>query len=92
MQLGLAKLALDRAKLLHGNPRRQHVVAVRREPREDLGELLRTFSRPEDDLRHADAQRPMMVHVGEAEVLEREMLQPLHGFVGREPAALHLVE
>ena len=34
----------------------------------------------------------MMVHVGEAQVLEGHVLQLLHRLVGRELAALHLVE
>src|ERR1019366_2037494 len=35
---------------------------------------------------------PKMVHVGEAEVLEGKMPQPLHRLLGRELAALHLLE
>src|SRR5271157_6337782 len=92
MQFGFAERALNRAKLLRRNPCCQNVVAVLRETREDLGELLRTLPRPEDHLRHAHAQRSMMVHISEAEVLERKMLQPLHSLIGRELTALHLVK
>ena len=74
MQLSFTEPASYGAILLHRNPCGQHVVTGFRQPRKDLGKLLRTFSRPEDYLRHAHAQGPMMVHIGEAEVLERKML------------------
>ena len=86
VKLRLAELALHRAELLRRNARRQHVVAVLREPAENRGEVRGSLSRSKDHLRHADAQRAMMVHVGESQVFERQMLQLLHRLVGRELA------
>jgi hypothetical protein len=67
-------------------------VAGLREARENLRELPRSFSWSEDDFGHAYTQRSVMVYIGEAQVLERKMPQPLHRFVGRELASLYLVE
>ena len=92
VECSLAKLALHGTKLLRRNPSRQDVVPVLGKPGEDGGKLLRSFSRPKDDFGHAHAQRAMMIHVGEAQVLERKMPQLLHCFVGRELASLYFGE
>ena len=46
----------------------------------------------ENDLRHAVAQRAMVVHLGEAEVFERQVTQPIDGVVRRQFALAHLLE
>ena len=56
---------------------------------DDFGDLLRRFAFGKDDFGEALTQGAMMVHFGEAEVLERKMLQALDGCAWRELPALY---
>ena len=55
-------------------------------------DLLRGLARPEDRLREAAAQRPVVVDLGEAQVLVGEGLQALGRLLGRDGARAHGVE
>ena len=90
VECGLAKLALYCAILLRRNPSRQHVVAGLRETREMAASCSDDLSRS-DNFRHANSQRAMIVHIGEAKVFERKMAQPLYRFLGRT-LPTHIVE
>ena len=54
--------------------------------RADSGDLRGAFALAEDHFRHAAAERAMLVHLGEAEVLEGQMAQALERSSGAEAA------
>ena len=56
---------------------------------DDFGDLLRRFTFGEDDFRKTLAQRPVMIHFGEAEVFEGEMLEALDCRARRDFSGLH---
>ena len=64
--------------------RGQDQLAVRHQPARDLLHLLRRLSRAVDDFRKALAQRPVMIHEGEAQVFKRQVAQSLQGIGHRE--------
>src|SRR5580692_5508728 len=92
MHFYFAEFAFDCADLLWRNPRRQDIIAVLRQPAENFGEMGGILSRAKDHLRHADAQRAMVIDVGEAEIFEGEMAEFLDGLVGGDFAAAYVVE
>ena len=56
---------------------------------DDFGDLLRRFAFGENDFREALTLGAMMVHLGEAEVLKRQVLEAFDGRGGREFPPLH---
>jgi len=62
-------------------PRGQHLPAGGGEPVEYLGDLLGRLAGTIDHLRKAATNRPVVVHGGEAERLERQLSQALDGLV-----------
>ena len=58
----------------------------------DGRDLFGGFALAENDLRETLAQRPVVVHPGEAQVLVRELLQALHGLGWSQRAGGHLLQ
>jgi hypothetical protein len=56
---------------------------------DDFGDLLRRFAFGENDFGKTLSERAVMVHFGEAEILKRQMLEPLDRRSRREVSALH---
>ena len=54
---------------LRGRAGHEHVLAAGGDPLDDGRDLLRRLAGPEDGLREAAAERPVVVDLGEAEVL-----------------------
>ncbi len=50
------------------------------------------LARGKDHLRHAGAQRAVMIELGEAKVLEGQIAQAVQGFVDAGAALAHFVE
>jgi hypothetical protein len=92
MNFYFAEFAFDCADLLWRNPRRQDIIAVLRQPAENFGEMSRILSRTKDHFRHADAQRAMVIEVGEAKIFEGEMTHFFDSLVGRELATAYVFE
>jgi len=79
-------------ELFFGGARSQHVAAVGGEAGEDFGYLAGRFALGEDHLGHALAQGAMMVELGETQVLEGQVTEALHGFVGGKALLSDLIE
>ena len=73
-------------------PRDQHVARVFEQAPGDGDNLLRRLAFTEDHLRHAVAQRAMVVHLGEAQILERHVAQAVQRAVHIHCAGAHLFE
>ncbi len=58
----------------------------------DRGYLLRTFAQTKNDLGEAVAKRPMVVHPGEAEILERQRFERVGRGVRRYLAGTNRLE
>lgn len=54
--------------------------------------LLRAFAQTKNDLGEAVAQRPMVIHPGEAEILERQRLERIGRSVRRYLAGTNRLE
>ncbi len=69
---------LERTRVIHCLLRasREDALAVRREPLQYLDDLIDGLALAENDLRHAVAQMPMVVQLGESDVLVGQRLQP----------------
>ena len=63
-----------------------------RQPGEDGRHLRRSLSLPENHFRHPIAQRAMVIHLGESQVLEWQMPQAFNSLIGRKPAPADLLE
>jgi hypothetical protein len=59
---------------------------------ENFGHLVGRFALREDHLGHALAEGAMMIELGETEVLEGQVAEALHGFVGGELTVSNLTE
>jgi hypothetical protein len=70
----------------------QHVAAMFRQSRKNSRNLCGTLSWPENHLRHAIAQRPVMIDFSEAHIFEGKMAQTLNRIVRRESAGADLVK
>src|SRR5581483_6542461 len=79
-----ANFLFYRRKLLRRGVSSKDVALVLGEASEDLGDLRRRFPLSEHDLGHAHTNRPMMVHLGKAEVFKWQMPKTINGFVGRQ--------
>jgi len=63
-----------------------------REAGEDFGGVRRSLAFRQNDFGHTDAQRAVMIDLGEAEIFERQVSQAIDGGIGRELALAHLLE
>jgi hypothetical protein len=71
---------------------RKNIVAVFGKTFENTGYLRRRFSLAEYDLRHSDSQSSMMIHFGEAQVLEGKVAQALNGIIRRNLSGSYLLQ
>ncbi len=65
-------------------PRGQHAGRHAAEPVRDLHHLRRRLALAVDHLRETGADGPVVVHLGKAEILERQYAQAVHGLVRLE--------
>ena len=70
----------------------EHALAAAGDALHDGQQLLRALAGAEDGLGKAPAQRAMVVHLGEPEVLEGQALEALQGLLGRNTPLPHFVE
>ena len=69
----------DALRRFGGRASDQHIACPREQCGGDRGDLVGSFPFAEDHLGHAVSQGSMMIHLGEAQVFERQRLHPLHG-------------
>jgi len=82
----------DSGKLRFVSTGGKHISAVRGKARKDVRDLLWRLALAENDFRHSLAENPVMVHLGETEILEGEVSEPVNGMVGGQAAAADVVE
>ncbi len=73
-------------------PSGEDIIAFFSEVREDFSYLFGGFAGAVDDFREAAANLAVMVHVGKAQILERQMAQPLDSLVNADVPALNLFQ
>ena len=60
--------------------------------KEYLRQLCRRLAFAEDDFRHSDAQRAMVIYFGKSQVFKGQVPQPLHGIVGGEAPSANILK
>ncbi len=85
-------LRLHGLGLLQGDAGGQHVVAALGQAVKDFGQMLGGFAGTKDHLRHAHAVGTVMIHLGKAEVLKKQVAQLQGGLVRRELSAAYLLQ
>ena len=73
--LGVGAMRLHQVRRALVGARGEHVPGLLQKPRGDLGHLLGRLALGQNHLRHAAAQRAVVVDLGEAQVLERHVPQ-----------------
>ena len=69
--------------------RRQNVVVVLGEARDDGQHLRRSLALAEHGLRDTVSQRAMEIHPGEAQIVDGQVAQPCHRLLGRQSTGGH---
>ena len=80
------------AKHIGGCARGQHVAAMQGHADKNLGHLRRALAGGEDHLRHAGAQRAMMIELGKADVFKGQVAQAVERIVDLGAALAHFIE
>jgi hypothetical protein len=92
MKLGARLDPVNGFKHFVRGARGQHIAPGLRHVAEDRGHLRGGLALGKDYLRHAGAQRAMMVELGEAHVFKGHDLQPLKSIIHPDPALADFVE
>jgi hypothetical protein len=92
MILRFADGFLDRPKVFGVCFGSQDVATVGGHALEDFGYLLRALPIGKNDLRHARAQPPVVVHFGEAQVFKGHVPQTGNSFVRTKSAFFYLLQ